>query len=118
MYDNVRAQHKLVVEHFGIKHLRAVMGWSMGGAQTFQWASQYADFMDLAIPFCGAAKVALHNIVMLEGVKSALLSAKSIPPPKTGEVAWPTAEGESYRTWSDQEKSIGLKALGRVYAGW
>jgi homoserine O-acetyltransferase len=118
MYDNVRAQHKLVVEHFGITHLRAVLGWSMGAAQTFQWASQYPDFMDLAIPFCGAAKVALHNMVMLEGVKSALLSAKSIPPPKTGDIAWPTTKEEGYRTWSDQEKSIGLKALGRVYAGW
>ena len=32
-YDNVRAQHKLVTEHFGIKHLRAVLGWSMGAGQ-------------------------------------------------------------------------------------
>lgn len=118
MYDNVRAQYKLVTEHFGITHLRAVLGWSMGAAQTFQWATQYPDFMDLAIPFCGAAKVALHNKVMLEGVKSALLSAKSIAPPKIEEIAGPVTEGETYRTWSDQEKSIGLKALGRVYAGW
>lgn len=28
-YDNVRAQHKLVTEELGIKHLRAVLGWSM-----------------------------------------------------------------------------------------
>ena len=33
MYDNVRAQHKLVTEHFGITHARAVLGWSMGSAQ-------------------------------------------------------------------------------------
>jgi homoserine acetyltransferase len=35
-YDNVRAQHKLVTEHLGIKHARAVLGWSMGAGQTYQ----------------------------------------------------------------------------------
>src|SRR5699024_1207677 len=29
-YDNVRAQYQLVTEHFGIEHLRLVLGWSMG----------------------------------------------------------------------------------------
>ncbi|KAH8698935.1 homoserine acetyltransferase family protein [Talaromyces proteolyticus] len=117
-YDNVRAQHKLVTEHFDISHLRAVLGWSMGGGQTFQWATQYPGFMDLAVPFCGAARVALHNNVMLEGVKSALLTAKSIPSPGPGEIYNPAVQSEGYRTWSNEEKNVGLKALGRVYAGW
>jgi homoserine acetyltransferase len=34
MYDNVRAQHELVTKHLGIKHARAVVGWSMGAGQT------------------------------------------------------------------------------------
>jgi len=34
-YDNVRAQHRLVTEKFGIKHIRLVTGWSMGALQTF-----------------------------------------------------------------------------------
>lgn len=34
MYDNVRAQHELVTKHLGIKHARAVLGWSMGAGQT------------------------------------------------------------------------------------
>src|ERR1051325_10858080 len=34
-YDNVRAQHRLVTEKFGIKHIRLVVGWSMGALQTF-----------------------------------------------------------------------------------
>jgi homoserine acetyltransferase len=33
-YDNVRAQHELVTKHLGIKHARAVVGWSMGAGQT------------------------------------------------------------------------------------
>ena len=32
-YDNVRAQHELVTRHLGIKHLHAVLGWSMGAGQ-------------------------------------------------------------------------------------
>ena len=33
-YDNVRAQHRLVTEHFGIEKLVLVTGWSMGALQT------------------------------------------------------------------------------------
>jgi len=51
-------------------------------------------------------------------VKSALLSAKTISSPGTGEIIGPVVEGESYRTWSDEERTVGLRALGRVYAGW
>ncbi len=75
-YDNVRAQHTLVTKHLGLKHVRAVLGWSMGAAQTYQWATQFPDFMDLIVPFCGSAKTSLHNQVFLEGVKSAMLAAK------------------------------------------
>jgi len=49
----------------------------MGAGQTYQWATQYPEFMDLIIPFCGSAKTSLHNKVLLEGVKSALLAARS-----------------------------------------
>ncbi|CZR66135.1 probable homoserine acetyltransferase family protein [Phialocephala subalpina] len=116
-YDNVRAQYELVTQHLGIKHARAVLGWSMGAGQTFQWATMYPDFMDIAVPFCGAAKTSLHNQVFLEGVKVALLSAKRLP--SAGVCAdGKMPKGEEYRTWSEEEKEVGLKALGRVYAGW
>jgi len=42
-YDNIRAQHELVTKKLGIKHAHAVMGWSMGAGQTYQWATQYPD---------------------------------------------------------------------------
>lgn len=112
-YDNVRAQHQLVTEHLGVKHAYAVLGWSMGAGQTYQWATQYPDFMDNIAPFCGSAKTSLHNQVFLEGVKVALLGAKGIPS------AGISADGtQRERKWSSEEKDIGLKALGRVYAGW
>jgi homoserine O-acetyltransferase len=71
-YDNVRAQHRLVTEKFGIKHIRLVTGWSMGALQTFHWGALYPDMMDLLAPFCGSAKCSRHNFVFLEGVKAAL----------------------------------------------
>ena len=40
-YDNVRAQHELLMKELGVKHLRCVLGWSMGAGQSFQWATQY-----------------------------------------------------------------------------
>jgi homoserine O-acetyltransferase len=115
-YDNVRAQHELVTKHFGITHLRAVVGWSMGGAQSFQWATQYPEFMDIVIPFCTSAKTSLHNQVFLEGVKSSLIAAKKIRSAGTGELGVRNT-AEAF-TWSAEEKDVGLKAMGRVYAGW
>lgn len=115
-YDNVKAQHQLMT-HLGIKHLRAVLGWSMGAAQSFQWATQYPDFMDICVPFCGSARTSLHNQVFLEGVKSALLAAKGAT--SAGSIQG-RVESPSYRerNWTDKEKDVGLKAFGRGYAGW
>jgi homoserine O-acetyltransferase len=48
--DMVDAQHRLVTEHLGIKHLRLVIGNSMGGMQTWMWAQRYPGLMDVAVP--------------------------------------------------------------------
>ena len=74
-YDNVRAQYELVTKHLGVKHARAVLGWSMAASKTYQWIMMYADFMDLEGSFCDSAKTSLHNEVFWEGVKSALYAA-------------------------------------------
>ena len=48
--DAVAAQYRLVTEHLGIRHLRLVLGNSMGGMQTWIWAQKYPGFMDIAVP--------------------------------------------------------------------
>ncbi|QIW96263.1 hypothetical protein AMS68_001781 [Peltaster fructicola] len=114
-YDNVRAQHELVTKRLGLSHAFAVLGWSMGAGQTYQWITQYPDFMDLAVPFCGSARTSLHNQVFLEGVKAAVLAGKQASSAgiSKGEIVT-----GGLRTWSKEEREVGLKALGRVYAGW
>ncbi len=48
--DMVDAQYRLVKDHLGIQHLRLVLGFSMGGMETWIWAEKYPDFMDIAVP--------------------------------------------------------------------
>jgi len=100
-YDNVRVQHRLVTEKFGISHIRLVLGWSMGALQTFHWGAMYPDMMDLLAPFCGSAKCSRHNRVFLEGVKAAL-----------------TADAAFADGWYTTKPAKGLRAAARVYAGW
>ncbi len=48
--DMVLAQYRLVSEGLGIKHLRLVIGNSMGGMHTWVWGVTYPDFMDALVP--------------------------------------------------------------------
>ena len=48
--DLVEADHRLLTEHLGIKHLRLVLGNSMGGMETWLYAEQHPAFMDIAVP--------------------------------------------------------------------
>ena len=48
--DIIAAEHQLLIEGLGIKHLRLVMGSSMGGMHTWMWGYMYPDLMDGLIP--------------------------------------------------------------------
>ena len=48
--DMVAAQYRLVTEGLGIKHLRLVIGNSMGGMHTWLWGTQYPGFADALVP--------------------------------------------------------------------
>src|SRR5512145_1732970 len=48
--DMVHAQYRLLREHLGVRHLRLVIGNSMGGMQTWIWAQKYPHSMDVAVP--------------------------------------------------------------------
>ncbi|MFI5014101.1 MAG: alpha/beta fold hydrolase [Hyphomicrobiales bacterium] len=44
--DNVRAQHRLVAEHFGVERLAAVYGFSMGAMQAYHWAALFPAMVE------------------------------------------------------------------------
>jgi homoserine O-acetyltransferase len=48
--DMVVAHHRLLTEHLGLKHLRLVLGNSMGGMETWLFAQLYPGFADIAVP--------------------------------------------------------------------
>lgn len=48
--DMVLAQYRLVTEVLGIRHLRLVMGNSMGGMHAWLWGVKYPDMMDALAP--------------------------------------------------------------------
>jgi len=48
--DMIEATHRLITEGLGIKHLRLVLGTSMGGMHSWMWCGIYPDFMDGVVP--------------------------------------------------------------------
>ena len=52
--DMVESEHRLATDVLRLSHVRAVVGLSMGGMQSFEWGVTYPDFMDLLIPIVGS----------------------------------------------------------------
>jgi homoserine O-acetyltransferase len=99
--DNVNAVHTLLVEDLQIRHLRAVVGFSMGAQQAFQWAVSYPTFADRIVATSGTAKTYGHGVVRLEGQIAALTADSAF---HGGEYASPPRAG--------------LAAFGMVWAAW
>jgi homoserine O-acetyltransferase len=92
--DNVEAVHRLLVERLGVTHLRAVIGFSMGAQQAFQWAVSHPTYMDRVVATSGTAKTYGHGVMRLEGQIAALTADSAFhggeytAPPKTGLAAF------------------------------
>ncbi len=72
--DDVRAQHRLVTERFGLSSLALVVGGSMGAQQTYEWAVRFPDFVKRAAPIAGTAKNTLHDFLFTEMLVEAITS--------------------------------------------
>jgi homoserine O-acetyltransferase/O-succinyltransferase len=59
--DMVHSQ-KILLDHLGILHLRAVAGGSLGGMQVLMWAACYPEFMDSIITMAAGAAVPVQGI--------------------------------------------------------
>ena len=100
-WDNVHAQRRLLAEVFGIEHLALIYGWSMGAQQALHWGAIFPDQVARICALCGSARTSIHNKVFLEGVRATL----------TGDPHW---QGDHFSAHPVR----GLRAMGRVYAGW
>lgn len=101
IYDNVKLQYRLVTEKFDIRKIALVVGWSMGGIQSFQWGASYPDMVERIAPFCGGAKTWPQTYVVLDGMKASLMAAVGHDSNKLNQLT-----------------SADMRAVGRVYAGW
>ncbi len=99
--DNVNAVHRMLTEELHIQHLKAVIGFSMGAQQAFQWAVSYPGFMDRVVATSGTAKTYGHGIVRLEGQIAAIEADQ-------------TFAGGDYKT----PPTKGLEAFAVMWTGW
>jgi homoserine O-acetyltransferase len=72
--DDVRAQHQLVTEKYGISSLALVVGGSMGAQQTYEWAVRYPDMVKRAAPIAGTARNTAHDFLFAETLMDAITS--------------------------------------------
>ncbi len=100
--DNVRAQHRLMVEHFGLRRIAAVYGFSMGACQAYHWAAMYPQKVRRAVVVCGSSRTSEHNKVFLSGLLRILEAAPEYL--GAGRFAGRPAAA--------------LRAFAHVYAGW
>jgi homoserine O-acetyltransferase/O-succinyltransferase len=70
--DMVESQYRLVKEKFGITHLLAVSGASMGGMQTLQWGVSHPDMMNALIALTPMARTPAWSIAVNEATRKAL----------------------------------------------
>lgn len=94
--DNVEAVHQLLINDLKINHLKAIVGFSMGAEQAFQWAVSYPVFADRLVATSGTAKTYPHGVVRLEGQIAALTADAAF---KDGDYTSPPTKGiEAFAT--------------------
>ncbi len=101
VHDAVACQHRLLTEEFNVERIALVAGWSMAALQSYEWGARFPDMVQAILPFCGSARVSSHNFVFLDGVRVALQA----------DCAW---QGGDHK----EPPETGLRAFGRIYAGW
>jgi homoserine O-acetyltransferase len=85
--DMVTAQYRLLTEGLGVKHLRLVMGNSMGGMLTWSWGVKYPAMMDGLVPLASQpVAMASRNWMMR---KLVIETIKADPAYKNGDYTSP-----------------------------
>jgi homoserine O-acetyltransferase len=72
--DMINAEYRLVKDVLQLPRLRAVMGISMGGYQTFEWMVAYPDFLERAIPIEGTPLPSSYDQLWIAATANAIQS--------------------------------------------
>jgi homoserine O-acetyltransferase len=96
MRDMVESQYRLLREKFGIDHVVAVVGPSMGGMQALQWGVSHPDFMDALVAMVPLAKTPAWSVAVAEASRKAIMND---PAWKDGNYDAPPEKG--IRLWRD-----------------
>lgn len=99
--DNVSCQWRMVQAVFEVETVHAVIGYSMGAMQAYQWAAQFPAVVQRFVAVCGSARTSEHNKLFLDAVCDALRA----------DAAW---NGGDY----DEPPTRGLEAFSVGYAAW
>ena len=83
--DMVRAEYRAVTEVLRLKHARAIVGISMGGEQTFEWAVTYPEFFNLAVPIIGTPQLTSYDLLSHTITEDAMLADPDYKDGKYGE---------------------------------
>ena len=94
--DDVEAARRVLRDGLGVRRLRAVIGFSMGAQQAFQWAVSHPDEVDAIVAICGTAKTYPHGRVRLQSAMDALMAD---PKWKGGDYTELPADG--LRAWAE-----------------
>jgi homoserine O-acetyltransferase len=71
--DMVRAQYLLITQGLGVRHLRLVIGNSMGGMQAWLWGEYYPRAMDALVPMASVpAQMSGRNWLMRRMIVDAI----------------------------------------------
>src|SRR3954466_2226175 len=71
--DMVESQYRLLKEKFGIEHVVAVVGPSMGGMQVLQWGVSHPDMMDGLVAMVPLARATAWTVMVLEATRKAIM---------------------------------------------
>lgn len=101
IHDNVQQQHRLVSEHFGITKLHMAIGWSLGGAQAFEWAAACPDRVERLFTFQSAARTSRHFHLFFDSVRAAI-----------------ELDADFHGGFYVNPPHRGLRVAARIYAAW
>jgi homoserine O-acetyltransferase len=115
--DMVRVQAELA-RGLGIRRIRMVIGGSLGGMQTLEWALMYPEMVETIVPIANPARHAAWPIGLSEAQRQAIFADPlwkdgqydPAAPPSKGLAAARMIAMCTYRTWASFEQRFGRRS--------